>query len=117
MRRSIPLAITALSLGSSTVLVPAQALAATTYKGAFYSEQWGGAQVSIQVKGKKISAISAAVQQDTQHSIQLDAYAIPELKQEALKSNSYKIHVVSGATQTSEAFIDSLKSALGKAHI
>jgi len=117
MRRSIPLALGALSLSASTVALPTEALAATTYKGAFYSERWGGAQVSIKVKGKKITSISVYVQQDTPRSIQLDSVAIPYLKQEALKSSSANIHTYSGATTTSEAFIDSLKSALNKAHI
>jgi uncharacterized protein with FMN-binding domain len=127
MRRSIPLTLCALSLSASTLYVPAEAIAAAartaTYRGATYAagpsgQPWGDIAVTIQVKGKKITSITSKLTNDSfQHSIQLDGYALPVLRQEALKSNSYKIHTVSGATQSSEAFIESLKSALTKAHI
>jgi uncharacterized protein with FMN-binding domain len=126
MRRSIPLALSALSLASTVFVVPAEAIAAAshtaTYKGATYvagnGRPWGDISVTIQVKGKKITSITASLTNDNfEHSVQLDSYAFPLLKKEALKSNSYKINAISGATQSSEAYIASLKSALNKAHI
>jgi uncharacterized protein with FMN-binding domain len=42
--------------------------------------------------------------------------AEPILREEALKAGSAKIDVVSGATYTSESYIDSLQSAIDRAH-
>jgi len=40
---------------------------------------------------------------------------MPSLKQEAIQTQSAQVDIVSGATQTSQAFIQSLASALTKA--
>ena len=42
--------------------------------------------------------------------------AEPILREEALKAGNAKIDVVSGATYTSESYIDSLQSAIDRAH-
>ena len=52
-----------------------------------------------------------------QQSYQREAYALPLLRNEALKAQSYKIHTISGVTTTSEAFIASLYSAMGHAKL
>jgi uncharacterized protein with FMN-binding domain len=47
----------------------------------------------------------------------IDERAIPILRGETLKAQSAHIDIVSGATQTSQAYIQSLKGALKKAHL
>jgi uncharacterized protein with FMN-binding domain len=117
MRRKILLALSALSLGSSVLVVPAEAIAATTYRGTTYSDPWGAVTVTVGVGGKKIASLNATSTYHTPRSYQIVSFALPVLKKEALKAGSYKINAISGATLTSEAFIYSLKSALHKAHL
>ncbi len=45
---------------------------------------------------------------------QINSYAIPELNQEALAAGNANIDIVSGATYTSDGYIQSLQSALDK---
>jgi uncharacterized protein with FMN-binding domain len=47
----------------------------------------------------------------------IDQQAVPLLKQETLQAQSANIDTVSGATMTSEAYIQSLQAALKKAHL
>lgn len=54
---------------------------------------------------------------DREHTIELSNVSLPRLAQEAIKAQSAKVDIVSGATQTSEGFIASLSSALTKAKI
>jgi uncharacterized protein with FMN-binding domain len=46
------------------------------------------------------------------HSGQVSSYAAPQLRSEALQAQSAQINTVSGATYTSEGYIQSLQSAL-----
>lgn len=101
------------------VMLPATASASTTktYKGklerTFYSE----VQVTIGVRGGRIRSLSVSANPQDQASYQREAYALPLLRKEALKAQSYKIHIISGVTTTSEAFILSLHSAMNHAHL
>ncbi|MBI5906651.1 FMN-binding protein [Candidatus Saccharibacteria bacterium] len=52
---------------------------------------------------------------DHSTSIEINNQAMPYLKQEAIKAQSSQVDIVSGATDTSYAFIESLKTALNKA--
>jgi uncharacterized protein with FMN-binding domain len=51
-----------------------------------------------------------------QHSRDISAAAAPQLRQEALRSQSASIDTVSGATYTSEGYRQSLQAALDQAH-
>jgi uncharacterized protein with FMN-binding domain len=101
------------------VALPASAAAATTktYKGALEHTHYSNVQVSITVKRKKITSISVSANPQDQQSYQREAYALPLLRKEALKAQSYKIHTISSVTTTSEAFIASLYSAMGHAKL
>lgn len=52
---------------------------------------------------------------DRSTSVQINSQAMPYLQQEAIKAQSAKVDIVSGATYTSQAFIQSLKIALNSA--
>ena len=54
---------------------------------------------------------------DRQTSAMINADALPTLKSEALQAQSANINAVSGASETSPAFIKSLATALSKASI
>lgn len=108
----------------STAALPVAASAATKhhsttkhYAGKNERTPYGSVQVTITVSKKKIQTLSISASPDTQNSYQLEAYALPLMRKEALKASSYKIHMVSGVTITSEGFIASLYSAMQHAHI
>lgn len=102
--------------------LPATAAARTrartrTYKGALERTVYSNVQVSITVAGRKIKALAVSANPSDQQSYQREAYALPLLRKEALRAQSYKIHLISGVTTTSEAFIYSLYSAMKHGHI
>jgi len=75
-------------------------------------------QVAITVTGSHITDVRALHLTDSSgHSVQISDYAAPILRKEALSKQSAQIDMVSGATYTSEAYQQSLQSALDAAHI
>lgn len=52
---------------------------------------------------------------DSPRDQEINSYALPELNQEAISAQSAKIDVVSGATYSSDGYMQSLQSALDKA--
>lgn len=101
------------------VALPATAAAAATkkYVGTLERTHYSNVQVTITVTGKKIKTIYVSANPEDQQSYQRESYALPLLRKEALKAQSNKIHTISGVTTTSEAFISSLYSAMGHAHL
>ena len=90
-----------------------------TYTGIVGSaSQYGDVQVQAIISGGKITDIKF-LQFPTGggHTAEVTAMAQPILKQEAITAQSAKIDVVSGATQDTEGFIQSLQSALDQAKI
>jgi uncharacterized protein with FMN-binding domain len=87
-----------------------------TFKGPTEYGLHGPVQVSIVVKSKKIVKVTAAISPAGDgRSPFLQGRAIPILRQETLAAQSAKINVVSGATETSDGYIQSLQSAIHKA--
>ena len=86
-----------------------------TYKGPIVDTQYGPIEAIIKVKNKKISSVSLAAGPDTERSAFIDEQAAPLLKQEVMKAQNANVDIISGATFTSEAFIQSLTSAVKKA--
>jgi len=112
---TIPAAAHAAALKSATAAKAAKTTV-KKYKGPLVDMRWGPVQVTVYIKGKKIMNVKAAVQPDTDRSQFIDDNAVPMLHDEVLQAQSAKIDSVSGATYTSEAFIQSLQGALKKAH-
>ena len=52
---------------------------------------------------------------DRERSIAINSQADPMLAQEAIQAQSAQVDVVSGATDSSQAFVQSMQSALDKA--
>lgn len=89
---------------------------AKTYTGAEAQTQWGIVQVSITVSGGKITAVDVPEYPDGNGRDQeINATALPILKQETLAAQSAQIDTVSGATVTSDGYLTSLQSALDQA--
>jgi uncharacterized protein with FMN-binding domain len=84
-----------------------------TVTGNAVETMYGPVQVRITVKGGAITS-ATAVTYPTQdpRDAQINAYAIPVLNSEAAQADSANIDHVSGATYTSNGYIESLQSAL-----
>ena len=124
MNKAFPAVLTAVALASPGA---AFAKAATTPKkkkpvvrtvrGPSVDMQWGPIQVTIKVKGKKITSISATYPTERPRSEFINSQAIPWLRQEVLQAQSANIQLIGGATMTSEAYAQSLQAALTQAKI
>lgn len=65
--------------------------------------------------GKITDIVFLDYPQDRGHSVEINTYAMPILKTEAIKAQDAKVDIVSGATASSEAFVSALTSVLQKA--
>ncbi|MDE1975094.1 MAG: FMN-binding protein [Patescibacteria group bacterium] len=87
-----------------------------TYTGPASDAYFGTVQVQAVVSGGKLSDVNILqYPSDRGTSREISASSLPTLKSEAIQSQSANVDAVSGATQTSQAFIQSLGSALAMA--
>ena len=84
-----------------------------TARGPVISTPFSVIQVEATVRrGRLIGVRTVSLTGDGPHTQALNARAEPILHREALRAGSAKIDVVSGATYTSESWIESLRSAI-----
>ena len=89
-----------------------------TYTGSTASTRWGDVQVTITVTDGKITDVQVPVYPSGNGRDQeINAYALPILTQETLQAQSANIDTVSGATVTSDGYLQSLQSAIDAAHL
>ena len=87
-----------------------------TYTGPVADAFYGPLQVAAVIKGGKITDVAfLKVPNDQEESQQVNGRSSPILKQEAIAAQSANVDIVSGATQSSEAFRQSLAAALTRA--
>jgi uncharacterized protein with FMN-binding domain len=103
--------------GSSSRSTSASALRDGTTTGAVVTTRFGPVQVKVTIAGGAITDV-VALQLPSRdgHSQRIAELAEPILRQEALQAQSANIDLLSGATYTSEAYAESLQSALDNAH-
>lgn len=103
---------------SSSSAGSSSSTASGTYTGDAVDTRWGTVQVQITVKDGKITA-AKAVEYPNQNpkDQQINAYAIPQLNAEVVAAQSASIDAVSGATVTSDGYLESLQSAIDQAHL
>ncbi len=86
------------------------------YLGDIADAYFGKVQVKAIVSGGKLTDVQFLdYPKDQRHSLEISVNSMPLLKSEAIKIQSGKVDIISGATQTAEAFQVSLDSALAKA--
>ena len=91
---------------------------ARTVAGSVVGYGYGQLSVTVTVRGNQIVAVSVPVLHTIdQYSQQLAEQVIPTLRSEVMAAHSARIHGVSGATYTSEAYAQSIQSALDKLHV
>ncbi|HUD19284.1 MAG TPA: FMN-binding protein [Patescibacteria group bacterium] len=77
---------------------------------------YGNIQVKITIQGGKITDVQFLdYPHDRNTSIMINSQAMPYLKSEAIQAQSAQVDIVSGATDSSLAFRQSLQSALDQA--
>ena len=95
---------------------PGSSGTATTVTGSAASTRWGDVQVSITVTAGKITTVDVPEYPTANgKDREINADALPVLTQETLAAQSADIDMVSGATVTSQGYVQSLQSALDKA--
>jgi uncharacterized protein with FMN-binding domain len=112
--------VTPVSPTTTTATAPSTAPAAVkkTVTGTVAQTQWGPVQVQITVQGKKIlSATVLQIPSGNPRDQEINSYAVPILNQEASAASSARIDTVSGATVTSDGYIQSLQAAIDTAHL
>lgn len=88
----------------------------TTFTGTVAQTRWGPVQVQITVTGGKITAVDVPqYPSGNGRDREINAYALPVLKQATLGAQSANIDMISGATVTSDGYVQSLQSALDQA--
>jgi uncharacterized protein with FMN-binding domain len=88
------------------------------YDGNAADAYYGLVQVRAIIQGGKLTdVVFLSYPNDRNESIKINTYATPILKAEAIKAQSAKVNMVTGATNTSRAFINSLTSALSQAKV
>lgn len=87
-----------------------------TVTGDTIQTRWGPVQVRITIKNSRLTEVEAVTYPtDNPRDQEINSYAIPRLRSEALQAQSADIDTVSGATYTSDGYRQSLQSALDSA--
>jgi uncharacterized protein with FMN-binding domain len=100
--------------GSSTTI-------STAYSGQLTGDAvrtpFGTVQVQVTLQNGRITDVQAIQSpNDNGHSHAVSQYATPQLRSEVLAAQSAQVDSISGATYTSYAYMQSLQSALDRAH-
>lgn len=110
------------STGSTPTAVPGSNGSASgqykdgSYTGSVADAHWGNIQVKAIIQNGKITDVQfLQYPNDRNRSISINSYADPQLTQEAIQAQNNNVDIVTGATDSSEAFIQSLGDALSQA--
>jgi uncharacterized protein with FMN-binding domain len=98
----------AVSTPAPTTSGSAAAPAVVTVPGSVESSDYGTVQVQVVFSGSTITDVQLLQQPDSGRGVQ----ALPQLREEALQAQSAHIDTVSGATQTSESYQQSMQAAI-----
>ncbi len=86
------------------------------YTGSVADAYYGNIQVQVTISGGKITDVAfLQYPSDRSYSRYVNGQAMPYLKAEAIQSQNANVDIVSGATDSSQAFQQSLASALAQA--
>jgi uncharacterized protein with FMN-binding domain len=89
-----------------------------TYTGDSVDAYYGNVQVEAVISGGRLANIQFLdYPKDRGNSIRISNKAMPILTKEAIIAQSAKVNIVSGASETSQAFMKSLTSALNQAKV
>lgn len=96
--------------------VPSGSFRDGTYTGPSIDAYYGNVQVQLTVSGGRITAVQFLdYPHDRSTSRMINSQAVPLLQSEVIIAQSGNVDIVTGATATSEAFLQSLQPALAQA--
>ncbi|HEV7907528.1 MAG TPA: FMN-binding protein [Pseudonocardiaceae bacterium] len=102
--------------GGSTPGAAPDASGGTVLTGPVVDTRWGPVQVQVTVQGGKIvKVVTPQLPSGNNRDRQINDQAVPILVQETIQAQSARIDGVSGATVTSDGYVQSLQAALDKA--
>ncbi|MCL4338312.1 FMN-binding protein [Patescibacteria group bacterium] len=88
-----------------------------TYTGSVEDAYYGNVQVQVNISGGRITDVTfLQYPNDNGTSRFINSQAMPYLKDEAIQAQNANVNIVSGASDTSMAFQQSLANALSQAH-
>jgi uncharacterized protein with FMN-binding domain len=88
------------------------------YTGTAADAYYGYIQVQATVQGGKLTDVQfLQYPNDRRNSVEINSQAMPQLKQEAIQAQSAHVNTITGATDTSQAFVESLSAALTAAKV
>jgi uncharacterized protein with FMN-binding domain len=103
------------TITSSGSLSPKPPFKDGTYIGNPEDAFYGNIQVQTVISAGKIVDVQfLQYPGDRTRSLAINTLAMPNLKQEAIQAQSANVDIISGATDSSNAFVQSLSSALAK---
>jgi uncharacterized protein with FMN-binding domain len=109
-------ATTDTSTQAATTAPVASGPADGTYDGSVVNTRFGTVQVQAVISGGKITDVIAVKLTDTDRkSIQISQQVAPMVRSEVLTAQSAKVANISGGTYTTQAYLQSLQSALDAA--
>jgi uncharacterized protein with FMN-binding domain len=104
--------------GSTDTTAVQSGSGSNTYDGSVAQTRWGAVQVRITVATGKITDVEAIQYPTENHrDEEINSYALPILHDAVISKQSANIDAVSGATVTSEGYIQSLQAAIDSAHL
>jgi uncharacterized protein with FMN-binding domain len=122
-------AVAAVQVSARTAATPKKTIVTRKVSGpSADADRWGTVQMNVTVrkttivvKGvkkvtRKFVNIGGSFSYHTDRSLYIMQQALPQLRQEALQAQSANVDMISGATYTSEAFVQSLQQAILKAN-
>jgi uncharacterized protein with FMN-binding domain len=86
-----------------------------TFSGPAVSDPFGTVQTTVTVAQGKITNVSITAPKNNPVSANINSQAVPYLRTETLTAQSASINSISGATLTSQAYVQSLQVALKSA--
>jgi uncharacterized protein with FMN-binding domain len=108
--------------GPSPTVAPLQSTSSSTglkdgqYTGNESQNIYGTIQVKAIIQNGKLADVQfLQYPNDRQESVEINTQAMPILTQEAIKAQNTNVDIVSGATDSSQSFKESLRSALDQA--
>jgi uncharacterized protein with FMN-binding domain len=92
--------------------------AASSVTGQVVQTQWGPVQVKLTIAGGSITKVTVLqYPHGNSRDVELANYSLPVLIRETIADQSAHIDMVSGATYTSQGYLQSLQSALDQANL
>ena len=106
----------AVAPGTSAAPLTVATKGSGTFTGVAVQDPYGQVQVQVTMTGGKITDVTALQLPSQGRSGFISQSVAPILQGEAISAQSASINIVSGATYTSQAYAQSLQSALDQAH-